>query len=127
MKLRDRLYLFGTAQLVVFGLLFALAYASFAHSVLPVFHSLLETKTEQVTRMIAADLDVPLGADDRALLARSLAAVTSDPDLAYLAVRDSRDQIVFAHGRAPRELFTGAANAAHDAERSVRAWAPISL
>lgn len=127
MKLRDRLYLFGTAQLAVFGLLFALAYASFSHSVLPVFHSLLETKTEQVTKMIAAELDVPLGADDRALLARSLATVISDPDLAYLAVRDAHDQIVFAHGRAARELFTAAPRVAHDGDHSVRVWAPVSL
>jgi signal transduction histidine kinase len=127
MKLRDRLYLFGTAQLAVFGLLFALAYASFSHSVLPMFHSLLEAKTEQVTKMLAGELDVPLGADDRALLARSLATVISDPDLAYLAVRDAHDQIVFAHGRAARELFTGTPSRAHDGEHSVRAWVPVSL
>jgi hypothetical protein len=35
MKLRDRLYLFSTAQLFVFGTVFLLAYMSFERSVLP--------------------------------------------------------------------------------------------
>jgi signal transduction histidine kinase len=128
MKLRNRLYLFSTAQLFVFGLLFVLAYLSFVRTVLPMFHSLLHSKTEQVTRMVAAELDVPLGADDRALLERSVAAVVSDEDLAYLVVRDARDQIVLTRGtQLPGELFAGEQGRAGDTAGSIHAWTTISL
>src|ERR1041384_5831200 len=53
MKLRARLLLFSTAQLLVFGALFALAYGAFERSILPMFESLLSSKTERVGRMVS--------------------------------------------------------------------------
>jgi len=128
MKLRDRLLLFSTAQLLVFGALFALAYGAFERSVLPMFETLLCTKAERVAQMVSGELDVPLGADDRDMLARTVSDVINDPDFAHIAVRDARDHIVFAHGDAPDgPLFGGEENQAHALDATVRVWAPISL
>jgi signal transduction histidine kinase len=128
MKMRDRLYLFSTAQLFVFGALFALAYMSFERSILPMFNSLLRSKTEQITRLAAAELDVPLGADDRAMLEKAIATVLDDADLAYLTVRDAHDHRVFSRGNPPAgERFEDAEGLAHEGDGSFHAWRTISL
>jgi signal transduction histidine kinase len=128
MKLRDRLLLFSTAQLIVFGALFAVGYGAFERSILPMFESLMCSKIERVARMVSGELDVPLGAEDRALLARTVADIVDDPDFAYIAVRDARDRIVFNQGKAPGDaLFGDTAYAAHTLDGHVHAWAPISL
>jgi signal transduction histidine kinase len=128
MKLRDRLLLFSTAQLLVFGALFALAYGAFERSILPMFQNLMCTKTEQVARMVSSELVVPLGADDRALLARTVTGIVGDPDFAYLAVRDAHDRLVFNQGKPPRDaLFGGTEYGAYAADGNVHAWATISL
>ena len=128
MKLRDRLLLFSTAQLLVFGALFALAYGAFERSILPMFQSLMGTKIEQVARMVSSELDVPLGADDRALLATTVTGIVGDPDFAYLAVRDAHDRLVFSQGKPPSDaLFVGTEYAAYAADGNVHAWASISL
>src|SRR6185436_4286091 len=119
MKLRDRLLLFSTAQLLVFGALFALAYGAFERSILPMFESLLCSKTEHV---------VPLGADDRALLARTVTGIIDDPDFAYLAVRDAHGRMVFSQGKPPGDaLFGGTKYRGYTDDGNVHAWAPISL
>src|ERR1044071_198714 len=101
MKLRDRLLLFSTAQLVMFGAAFALAYGAFAHSVRPMFEDLLRDKTEQVARSVAAELEGPLGAADPAPIARAVEHVVNERDFAYLVVRDARDRQLFARGALP--------------------------
>lgn len=116
MKLRDRLLLFSTAQLVMFGAAFALAYGAFRHPALPLFDDLLCARTEQIARSVGAELEVPLGADDQALLARAVEHVVNQPDLAYLVVRDAHDHQVFSRGTPPAgpgcEPCPGAARAA---------------
>jgi signal transduction histidine kinase len=129
MKMRDRLLLFGTAQLLVFGAVFALSYGAFERSVLPVFDSLLRAKVEHSARMLGAELDVPLGADDRALLAHTVDTMAlADADFAYLAVHDARGNTVYTRGAAPREpLFEGPELTARAADGDIRAWATVSL
>jgi signal transduction histidine kinase len=128
MKLRDRLLLFSTAQLLVFGALFALAYAAFERSILPMFDSLLCSKAERVARMVSGELDVPLGADDRALFGKTVADIVDDPEFAYITVRDARDRLVFSQGNPPAEtLFVGTAYVAYASRGNVHAWAPVSL
>jgi signal transduction histidine kinase len=128
MKLRDRLLLFSTAQLLVFGALFALAYGAFERSILPMFESLLCSKTERVARMVSGELDVPLGADDRGLFPKTVADIVDDPEFAYIAVRDARDRLVFSQGKPPDDvLFGGTAYIAYAARGNVHAWAPVSL
>ncbi|MEO8701863.1 MAG: hypothetical protein ABI867_17595, partial [Kofleriaceae bacterium] len=100
MKLRNRLLLFSTTQLAVFGALFALAYGVFAHSILPMFEDLVHEKTTQVTRMVSAELDVALGADDRKLMAAIADRLERDPDFAYVVVRGADDKVVLARGSA---------------------------
>ena len=60
MKLGDRLRLFSTAQLVVFGAVFAFAYAAFDRTVPPMFERLLCDKAARVAQQTAAALDLPL-------------------------------------------------------------------
>jgi signal transduction histidine kinase len=128
MKLRDRLLLFSTAQLLVFGALFALAYGAFERSILPMFESLMCTKTERVARMVSSELDVPIGADDRALMAKTVADIVDDPDFAYIAVRDAHDRAVFSQGKVPGDaLFGGTEYRAYVTDDNVHAWATISL
>jgi signal transduction histidine kinase len=92
------------------------------------FEDLIRAKTEQITRMTGNELDVALGAEDRDLLARTVARILDEPDFAYLAVRDAHTQQVFAHGTPPPgALFDGEAFTAHTAGGVIRAWAPVSL
>jgi len=128
MKLRDRLLLFSTAQLVVFGVLFALAYGAFARNVMPMFQTMMRAKTERITRMLAGELDVPLGADDRTLIIRAVDDILRDPDFSYLAVRDAHDRLVFSSGTLPAEpAFSDRELAGFVVPGHVRAWATISL
>jgi signal transduction histidine kinase len=128
MKLRDRLLLFSTAQLLMFGTAFGLVYGAFAYQVMPMFESLMRAKTEQVVRSTAAQLDVPLGADDQGLIARTVQHVVDDPDFAYLIVRDARDHQVLVRGAAPAQaVFTGGEASARLAGETSSAWATTSL
>jgi signal transduction histidine kinase len=128
MKLRDRLLLFSTAQLVMFGAAFALAYGAFAHSVLPMFEDLLRAKTEQAARSVGAELEVPLGADDPALIARAVEHVVNEHDFAYLVVRDARDRRVFARGALPPgPAFAGTESHARLGDGASAAWLTISV
>src|SRR5262245_40003179 len=126
MKLRDRLLLFSTAQLLVFGALFALAYGTFERSIVPMFESLIAAKTERVARLVSGELDTVLGADDRTLLTRAVTDTVDDPDFAYLVVRDTHDGIVFSQGKPPSAaLFSNAEQVALSDDGSVVAWASI--
>ncbi|MBC7977850.1 MAG: hypothetical protein H7138_22955, partial [Myxococcales bacterium] len=128
MKLRDRLLLFSTAQLVVFGALFALAFGSFEQTVLPMLESMLRAKAESLTRSVSAGIDVPLWAEDRALLDRTLASVVADPDFAAVIVRDVHDQIVHHRGPPGHECARGQSElVAHAGVGHVCAWTKISF
>ncbi|MBL0215966.1 MAG: HAMP domain-containing protein [Myxococcales bacterium] len=128
MKLRHRLFLFSTSQLVVFGVLFALAFWSFERSVLPVLEGLLRDKTEGVARVLSADLDVPLAAEDPKLMADSLARIEADPDFSYVVVRDVHGALFAARGTAPpTDVFSGPANTAVVGAEGISTWAPVSL
>ena len=105
----------------------AVAYGAFSRTVPPAFSDLLTTKAERSVRMVAAELDVPLGADDRGLIERALAHLTEDPDFAYVGVRDARGQIVFARGELPAQAFAGHPGAARRGDGEISAFAPIRL
>src|SRR4051812_1254533 len=126
MKLRDRLLLFSTAQLVVFGALFAVAYGSFERGMLPMLEDMLRARSESVVRELGSELDVPLGAADHDLMELAIARALADPDFDYLAVRDVHDRVVLSHGRAPViPPFAGAANVPHVGGGQIRAWTTI--
>jgi signal transduction histidine kinase len=127
MKVRDRFLLYSTAQLAMFAAVCAVAYGGFARSVLPRFEDLLRANTEQVTRMAAAQLDVPLGAGDHAQVLRTVERVIGDPDFSYLVIKDARDRPVFVRGTPPAAAFAGAEAIARVAGREIRAWAPVKL
>ena len=128
MKLRHRLFLFSTVQLVVFGGLFAIAFFAFQRTVVPAFQSLLRDKSVNVTRTVAGDLDVSLGADDQKLMESTLAAVEHDPDFVYLEVRSSTNVKVFAQGTPPHhDLFAGREDVAVMGDEGICAWKSVSL
>jgi signal transduction histidine kinase len=127
MKLRDRLLLFSTAQLVVFGAAFALAYGAFRHSLLPMFEDLLRAKTEQIARLVGPDLEIALGGGDPTALAHEVEEVVGQADFEYLVVRDAQDRIVLTRGAVPDgELFAGPAAIARFAAGAIGAWLPVS-
>ncbi|MBA3503930.1 MAG: ATP-binding protein [Myxococcota bacterium] len=128
MKLRHRLFLFSTAQLAVFGALFLVAYLAFQRSVVPLFEDLLREKNERVTMLVARELDVPLGAQDRALVAAAVAAIQRDPDLAYIVVHDSTNDVMFTHGVSPkRDPFAAKPNTATIHDGRIATWGEVSL
>jgi signal transduction histidine kinase len=127
MKLRDRLLLFSTAQLFMFGAAFAVGYGAFRHSVLPAFEDLLATKTEQVAHSVGTALEVPLGADDAAMLARAVDHVVDQPDFAYLVVRDAHDRSVFVRGAPPTAMFDGPETTARLQSGAIDAWVGVSV
>jgi signal transduction histidine kinase len=128
MKLRDRLLLFSTAQLLVFGALFALAYAAFDRTVPPMFERLLCDKTERVARLTAAALDLPLATHDHDAVAHAVAELVADPDFAYVAVRDTRRYTVYAHGEPSRGgVFDDDSYRARVVDDQIEAWAPVAL
>ncbi|CAN5133852.1 hypothetical protein BH11MYX1_BH11MYX1_36910 [soil metagenome] len=128
MKLRHQLLMFSTAQLVVFGVLFALAYGALERKVLPMFEHLLEAKAVEVARSTGSALDVALGADDRVLMAAEFVTIGQDPDFRYAEVRDAHAVTVFSIGATPAAtrdpgppLVTTAVG------HELHAWAPVSL
>ena len=127
MKLRHRLYLFSTGQLVVFGALFVVALWAFEGSVMPMFRSLLRDKSEHVTRLASAQLDVALGADDRVLMASILANIENDADFGSVVVRDSHNAVVFSRGRTGENTFGAIPFTAVDHGNGIGTWAPVSL
>jgi signal transduction histidine kinase len=128
MKLRDRVLLFSTAQLLVFGAVFVLAYGAFQSSVLPMFESLVASKSERVARVVGGELRTALGPDARERLARTTAVLVTDPDFTYVIVRGEDRRPVFVHGSAPRgAMFDGQPYLAHVADGHVRTWAPITV
>lgn len=131
MKLRDRLLLFSTAQLLTFGAAFAIAYSAFSHSVLPLFAELVRAKTEQAVRTVAAEVDVPLAWGDHARLGSRVAPVVDDPDFVYLVIHDTQHRPVLIRGTAPSAssapLFDGAEASAVQSGTTVSAWQSISV
>lgn len=127
MKLRDRLLLFSTAQLAVLGVLFGLAYGAFHGTVLPLFQGLMRTKSERVARMIAAELEVPIGAQDRTLIGSALTDILADPDFAYVEIRDAKGDELFRAGAPPHErMFTGPELIPEIEPGHLHTWAPVS-
>ena len=128
MKLRDRLVLFSTAQLVVFGALFAVAYGSFERGMLPILEDMLRAKSETAVRSLGSQLDVPLGAADHDLMELAVARVVADPDFGYLAVRDARDHVVLSHGTPPvQPAFAGLAGLPQVGGGQIRSWTTITF
>lgn len=125
MKLRDRLFLFSTAQLVVFGAIFGVAYAAFEQTVPPMFAELLNGKNQRVTRLLSTELDVALGADDSTLMAKAIEYVERDPDFRYVVVRDAHDKVVISRGDRPgADVFAAFPYIAVDGRDGIRTWAP---
>ncbi|MEO7730908.1 MAG: ATP-binding protein [Kofleriaceae bacterium] len=126
MKLRDRLLVFSTAQLVVFGALFGVAYGSFEHAVLPMLEDMLRAKSEGAVHALGGALDVPLGAADHDLMEAAVARTVADPDFGSLVVRDLHDRVVLSHGSAPPEAaFAGPADVPDVGGGQIRAWTTI--
>ena len=128
MRLRHRLFLFSTGQLVVFGALFAIALWSFERSVLPMFEGLLRDKSASVAHSLGGDLDISLAAEDRTLMAAALDRVEHDPDFSYVVVRDVHGTIVSSRGSAPHDdVFAGPSATSIVSADGVSTWASISI
>jgi signal transduction histidine kinase len=127
MKLRDRLFVFSAAQLVVFGALFAAGYLALHDTVLPMLSEHLYDKTRTRLEAAASQLDLPLAADDRKLVAPIVGSIERDPDFAYVEIRDARQIVVYSAGALPSDAFDGPPRTVADHEGNVRGWAEISL
>ncbi|MEJ7603444.1 MAG: ATP-binding protein [Kofleriaceae bacterium] len=127
MKLRDRLVLFSTIQLVLFGGLFALAYWQFAARILPIMDQSLTDKTAGLALAIARDIDVALATEDPRLAAEAVDPYVHDPDVSYLALRTTDGRMLLERGEPAGHGFEGASRIAHRRADSLEAWVPVTL
>ncbi len=128
MKLRDRLFLFSSTQLLLLGLLFLVVYVQFRRGVLPVLKEHLQSKAVNTVSSLGSQLDVALGLGDSKVIAGVVAHLPSDPDFRRVEVRDPSGALLFEGGeRAGGLLTAGAPKVAHENDETVRAWMPVSL
>jgi len=125
-KLRNRLFCLSAAQLVILGLLLAIATMHFRTRVLPVLAEHLYGKAATAAMALGSRLEVPLGARDPVLIERAVADLLRDPDFRYVEVLDARGRTLVATGRRPDgALNLGAARTTSAVGDTVRAWAPV--
>ncbi|HWM88852.1 MAG TPA: ATP-binding protein [Kofleriaceae bacterium] len=128
MKLRTRLVLLSATQLVVLGLLFAVGYIHVRGTVIPMVLDDLRRNAEQTASSLGAQLDVPLGAGDPALIEKQVAELVADPDFQFVEVLDADGHLLYQHGERPDgELASGPARLAVTSGETIRAWAGVSL
>ena len=128
MRLATRLLAHSSAQLVVFGLIVGLGYYEVRTTVVPMLEDSLRDKAQSSLSMLATELEVPLGADDRSLVEKAVDATTRDPDFRYLEVTDAKGAVRFRAGTLPESLArTGAQRIARTEGRTVSAWSTVSI
>lgn len=128
MRLATRLLAHSSAQLVVFGLLVGFGYNEVRTTVVPMLEDSLRDKARSSLTLLASELEVPLGADDRSLVAKAVEAATHDPDFRYLEVTDAKGAVRFHAGTAPPSVArTGAPRSARLIGDTVEAWSTVSI
>jgi signal transduction histidine kinase len=128
MKLRTRLFLLSSIQLIVLGVVFAAGYIHFRRGELPVLKEHLHRKVRHAASILGSQLDVALGAHDPSLIEAAVTRVVGDPDFRYVEVQDDRGRALFQRGRRPDgELTGGEPKVAVESGDTVRAWAAVSL
>jgi signal transduction histidine kinase len=127
MKLRHRLSLFSVAQVLLFGCMLAIGYCTVEREVLPMADAHIRSATQHLASQLGAALEVPLGAEDPALVRRALAPAFHDPDFRYVEVQDKTGHAVFAQGVAPVAPFSALPNQVYEQGRAIRAWVPVTF
>jgi signal transduction histidine kinase len=128
MRLRTRLLAHSSAQLVVFGLIVGLGYYEVRATVVPMLEDSLRMKAESSLVMLTSELEVPLGADDRSLVAKAVEATVADPDFQYLEVTDAHGAVRYRTGTPPASVArNGAPRTARLDGETVDAWGTVSI
>jgi signal transduction histidine kinase len=129
MKLRTRLFVLSSTQLVVLGLLFAVGHIHFRQAVFPILMEHLNQKAENAVSSLASQLDVALGAGDRSLMEEAVADLVRDPDFLYVEIRDPSGTVRHHQGRRPDGAPPEGAQrtASQAADGTIRAWTQVSL
>jgi len=128
MKLRHRLFLFSTGQLVAFGVVFGLAFWAFQRKVMPMLQELLREKSESLVMLLSKDFDLALAAQDPKLMVSKFESLDREPDFEYVVVRDATGATVAVHGsESADDVFAGPSNTATVGAHAIVIWAPISL
>lgn len=123
--MRDRLLVFSTVQLLVFGALFAVAYWQFAATILPTFQGNLRDKTREIVRSVGHEIDVALATEDPQLAATTLRPYLDDPDLAAIEVRTT-GRVLFQSGPG-FDGFVGPPSIPREHEQTIQVWVPVTL
>lgn len=126
-KMRDRLLIFSTVQLLLFGAVFGVAYWQFSNTVLPTFERNLHDKAMSVASAIGGDLDVALATDDRDLAASAAASYVNDPDFQHLLIRTAKGDVLLEHGEHRGMIFVGPPRRARWEAGTVKTWANVVL
>ena len=128
MRLRTRLLAHSSAQLIVFGLIVGLGYYEVRATVVPMLEDSLRKKAESSLVMLTSELEVPLGADDRSLVAKTVEATSGDPDFQYLEVTDAHGVVRYRTGTPPASVVrSGTPRTARLDGDTVDAWGIVSI
>ena len=127
MKMRDRLVVFSTVQLLLFGALFAIAYWQFAEKIIPTLQDNLDAKTTGISHAIARDIDVALATEDPLLAGAAVAPYENDPEFAHVEVRNAAGRVVFKRGVANGGAFTGPPSIVRRQDQTTQIWVPVTL
>jgi signal transduction histidine kinase len=126
-SLRARLLAFSGAKLLVFGLLVGVGFLLYQYRVLPMVRGNLAHKAEQSVAALATQLDMPLAAEDVAMMERELAPLLGDPDFLGIAVYRGNESLFYQHGAPPPRTQPAAPGRGQIRSRSVVAWTSIEL
>lgn len=94
--------------LVVFGLFISVGYWGVRTRVVPMIEENLRDKAKSSSTALATELDVALGADDMAMVQKTVAPILADPDFRAVEVRDAKDVVRYKRGE-----VTGGVSASH--------------
>lgn len=125
--MRDRLVLFSTMQLVLFGALFAIGYWQFDTTILPTIEHNLDEKTISSARALGREIDVALATEDPELARSVVNPYASDPDFAHVEVRTATGRALFELGTARADSFSGPPSISRKNERVRTVWVPVAL
>lgn len=129
MKLRTRLFVWSSTQLLALGAVVAVSHIHFRSAVFPVFMEHLHQKAENAASGLASQLDLALGAGDRKLTAGPMAELARDPDFRYVEIRDASGAVFHQQGERPEGALTDGRQrmARQAADGTIRAWTAVTL
>jgi len=127
MRLRRRMITASAIQLLALGLLLACAYLGVQRWIVPTLHDYLRVKTLDAANFLRMELDVPLAAEDPAMVREVVERLIADPDLAFIDIHAADGHEVLHHGVRIVGHTEGEPLTPHAIPGGLATWAEVSL